>query len=284
MCIAAFLWQAHPLYPLLLLHNRDEYHKRPTAAVEWWGDEFKSDASAGVDIVGGRDELAGGTWLACSRGGRVAFLTNVLELHERPDAKSRGELPLLFLQSCKSPREFAEGLIKRIHQYNGFNLIVADISSNTMVYITNRPTGEGSVVRDVSPGLHVLSNGNLDSPWPKAQKLGLGFKEQLLKYGEGEIPLKEIAKKLMRDRVKADRNRLPGVCSVDWELALSSIFVETDTPLLGRCGTRSTIALAVKRNGEVSFDENYLEDGTWKEKTIKYRIQNSNHDLKQSTN
>lgn len=50
------------------------------------------------EIVGGRDEVAGGTWLACSRGGRVALLTNVLELHTLPEAKSRGDLPVLFLQ------------------------------------------------------------------------------------------------------------------------------------------------------------------------------------------
>ncbi|CAN1315598.1 hypothetical protein LINPERPRIM_LOCUS29756, partial [Linum perenne] len=138
-------------------------------------------------------------------------------------------------QSCKSPREFAEGLVNDAQQFNGFNLILSDISSNTMVY-------------DVSPGLHVVSNANLDSPdWPKVQKLGLGFKEQLLNYGEGEIPLKEIGKKL------------------------------------GRCGTRSTIALAITRNGEVSFDETYLEDGTWKEKTISYRIQNT-HKIKQLNN
>ncbi|CAI0444039.1 unnamed protein product, partial [Linum tenue] len=126
--------------------------------------------------------------------------------------------------SCKSPREFAEGVAKEAHLYNGFNLILSDISSNTMV-------------RDVSPGLHVLSNEKLDSPWPKALKLGMGFKEQLLNYGEGEVDLKEMAKKL------------------------------------GRCGTRSTIALSVGRNGEVTFDETYLEDGTWKEKTISYWIQ-----------
>ncbi|CAI0382124.1 unnamed protein product [Linum tenue] len=266
MCIAAFLWQAHPLYPLLLLQNRDEYHNRPTAAVEWWA-EYE-----GIGILGGRDVVAGGTWMACSRDGRVAFLTNVLELHSIPKAKSRGELPVLFLLSSKSPREFAEGLAKEAHCYNGFNLILSDISLNTMVYISNRPKGEAVVVQDVSPGLHVLSNAKLDSPWPKAQKLGQGFKEQLVKYGEGEVRVKEIAKKLMRDRVKADKNRLPCICPVDWELGLSSIFVEVDTPL-GRYGTRSTIALAVGRNGEVGFNETYLEDGTWKEKTVNYRIQ-----------
>jgi uncharacterized protein with NRDE domain len=57
--------------------------------VAWW---------EGREILGGRDEVAGGTWLACSRGGRVAFLTNVLELDSFPDAKSRGDLAVLFLE------------------------------------------------------------------------------------------------------------------------------------------------------------------------------------------
>lgn len=155
MCIAAFIWQAHPLYPLLLLQNRDEYHNRPTEPVAWWD---------GSEILGGRDAVAGGTWLACSRTGRVAFITNVLELHPFPEAKSRGELPVLFLESTKSPKEFAEGLVKDAHQYNGFNLILADISSKSMVYLSNRPEGEPVVIQEVSPGLHVLSNAKLDSP------------------------------------------------------------------------------------------------------------------------
>lgn len=63
--------------------------RRPTKPVSWWD---------GCDIVGGRDEIAGGTWLASSTEGRVAFLTNVLELHTLPEAKSRGDLPVLFLK------------------------------------------------------------------------------------------------------------------------------------------------------------------------------------------
>lgn len=89
MCIAAFMWQAHPLYPFLLLLNRDEYHNRPTKPVGWW---------EGGEIIGGKDQVAGGTWLACSKHGRVAFLTNVLELHTLPEAKSRGDLPIRFLE------------------------------------------------------------------------------------------------------------------------------------------------------------------------------------------
>lgn len=62
---------------------------RPTTPLGWW---------EGGEILGGRDEVGGGTWLACSRTGKVAFITNVLELHTLPEAKSRGELPVRFLK------------------------------------------------------------------------------------------------------------------------------------------------------------------------------------------
>lgn len=93
MCIAVFIWQADSRYSLVLLLNRDEYHSRPTKAVHWWEDG---------EIVGGKDEVGGGTWLASSTNGKLAFLTNVLELHTNPQAKTRGDLPVRFLQVCQS--------------------------------------------------------------------------------------------------------------------------------------------------------------------------------------
>ncbi|PPR97436.1 hypothetical protein GOBAR_AA23240 [Gossypium barbadense] len=43
---------------------------------------------------------AGGTWLASSRDGRLAFITNFRELQSIPQAKSRGNLPVDFLQDA----------------------------------------------------------------------------------------------------------------------------------------------------------------------------------------
>ncbi|KHN09130.1 Ser/Thr-rich protein T10 in DGCR region [Glycine soja] len=268
MCIALFLWQCHPLYPFLLLNNRDEYHNRqPTKPVSWWED---------CDILAGRDEIAMGTWLACSTQGRVAFLTNVLELHTLPEAKRRGDLPVLFLRSSKKPKEFAESLKLEAHYYNGFNIVVADIVSKSMVYISNRPKGQPITIKEVPPGLHVLSNDKLDSPWHKALRLEFSFKEHVAKYGEGEIPVKEVIQKLMKDKVKADKSSLPRICSPDWEFNLSSIFVEVETPL-GLYGTRSSAALTVRSRGEANFYEVYLDDTKWKEHAIDFHIGKLNY-------
>ncbi|KAI4352689.1 hypothetical protein L6164_006913 [Bauhinia variegata] len=137
------------------------------------------------------------------------------------------------MQSSKSPKEFAEGLKEEVHCFNGFNLVVADISSKSVVYLSNRPMGQDITIQEVSPGLHVLSNAELNSPRHKAQRHGLSFKEQINKYGKGEIPLKEMIQKLMRDTVKSEESLLPHICSLDWESSLSSIFVQVDTPLGG---------------------------------------------------
>lgn len=67
--------------------------------------------------------------------------------------------------------EFAEEIAKEADQYNGFNLLLADILSATMVYVTNRLKGDGCYITAVPPGVHVLSNASLDTPWPKVTKL-----------------------------------------------------------------------------------------------------------------
>ncbi|XP_020529930.1 transport and Golgi organization 2 homolog isoform X2 [Amborella trichopoda] len=234
-----------------------------TEPVSWWGEP---------EIIGGKDCLAGGTWLACSKHGRLAFLTNFREVDVTPDAKTRGELPLRFLQSEKNPIEFAEEVVKEGHHYNGFNLIMADLWLESMVYVSNRPKDEPATFKEVSPGLHVLSNAKLDTPWPKATRLILSFEKLLKEYDREEIPEKEMLHKLMLDTMKADRENLPNTgCDPDWDYNLSSIFVETDSEK-GCYGTRSMVALSIRASGEVSFYERYRDNDIWKEHSTLYRI------------
>ncbi|XP_047320715.1 transport and Golgi organization protein 2 homolog, partial [Impatiens glandulifera] len=142
------LFVPHPISFHLFLFCFDG---RPTTPLIWW---------EGDQILGGRDHLARGTWLACSRGGRSVFVTNVREIQKLPNAMSRGALPF----SKNDPKVFIEELMKETDNYNGFNLIIADISSRVMVFITNR-SKEASypTMEAVQLGIHVLSNASLDS-------------------------------------------------------------------------------------------------------------------------
>ncbi|KAL3722829.1 hypothetical protein ACJRO7_035091 [Eucalyptus globulus] len=269
MCIAVFLWLAHPLYPFFLLHNRDEYRSRPTEPVAWWDNG---------EILGGRDGLAGGTWLACSRNGKIAFITNVTEVGNVPEPKSRGELPIRFLESKKNPMEFAEEVVMEARQYNGFNLILVDLSCKSMIYVTNRPKDDQALVSEVPPGIHVLATASLDTPWPKAVRLRTNFEKFLEKHGGGELLAKEMADTLMTDATKADKTTLPGIYSIEFEYPLSSIFVEVNTErdfFSGPYSTRSMSVVSAKTSGEVAFYEKYLEEESWIEHMESYMVEHT---------
>src|SRR5207245_11278065 len=90
MCLLLLALNRGPGRPWLLLGNRDEFHARPTAPARAWEDAH--------EIVGGRDLLAGGSWLAVHRGGRYAAVTNVRDEAPRKATKWHG----LRVASCSA--------------------------------------------------------------------------------------------------------------------------------------------------------------------------------------
>ncbi|KKK14051.1 hypothetical protein AOCH_002706 [Aspergillus ochraceoroseus] len=88
MCIA-LISTAHPSYRLIVIDNRDEYLRRPTAPVEWW-------PSPHSGILGGRDlaRATQGTWMGVTKSGKIAVLTNYRESTSDPATgqQSRGAI------------------------------------------------------------------------------------------------------------------------------------------------------------------------------------------------
>ncbi|KAL4430685.1 hypothetical protein ABPG75_005941 [Micractinium tetrahymenae] len=176
MCIAFFLWE-HPQLPdlqLVALFNRDEVLVRPTAASHFWQDQ--------PCILGGRDLVAGGTWLCISRHGRAAFLTNFRELRDmqRLGAPSRGALPVEFVTAAGDPEAFLEGLDSKA--YPGFNLLGFDLSQGRMLYLCNKHEGQRGRLARLPPGLHGITNGHMDAGWPKVRE-GCRRLQQLVDSG-----------------------------------------------------------------------------------------------------
>jgi uncharacterized protein with NRDE domain len=48
--------------------------------------------------------------------------------------------------SNKTPLEIATEVAKEADEYNGFNLILADLTTNVMVYASNRPKGQHATI------------------------------------------------------------------------------------------------------------------------------------------
>lgn len=159
MCVVAFAWNVHPRWRLLLAGNRDEFHARPTAPLAAWDD--------GSGIIAGRDLEAGGTWLGVDGRGRCALVTNVRDLRHPQDGLSRGLLASDYLRGGDDAAARAQALLARAPAYRPFNLLLADAHACT--WVGNWPQVRSANVAD---GVHVLSNAQLDTPWPKAAALG----------------------------------------------------------------------------------------------------------------
>lgn len=117
MCTVILLRRPGAAWPLLLAANRDERIARSwQAPAEFW-----------PGVTGGRDATAGGTWMALNRSGVVAAVLNRPgSLGPAPDKRSRGELPLLALESATA-KQAAEAMARLdAGRYRTFNLVIAD--------------------------------------------------------------------------------------------------------------------------------------------------------------
>ena len=238
MCLILLSFKMHSRYPLILAANRDEFYERPSAPVSFWSDA--------PDVLAGRDLVGRGTWFGITRNGRIAALTNYRDpASHKHDAPSRGWLVRDFLSWQGEPEAYLEDVAKRAAQYNGFNLILGDM---TRLYcFSNR----GSLI-ELSEGLYGLSNHLLDTPWPKVEK-GKADLERLLSGTENPLP--EDIFNVLSDQSKPDDDRLPetGV-GLEWERILSSIFITSPV-----YGTRSSIVLMIDRKSHVMLAERVFD-------------------------
>lgn len=160
MCLLILLHRLRADAPLVAAANRDERLDRPAKPMAL----LRRDPPA---VLGGRDELAGGTWLAVNERGVLAALTNVRSPAGRdPSKRSRGELPL-FLAAFDTARQAVDALSRRFdpRQYNPAWLFVADLEELFYVDFSGPPPVS---VRALPPGLYALENAPLDAPSTKA--------------------------------------------------------------------------------------------------------------------
>jgi uncharacterized protein with NRDE domain len=232
VCLIVLAIGQYPEYPLILAANRDEFHARPTEKAFWWGDQ--------PDILGGRDLQAGGTWLAVSRQGRLATVTNFRDAKPpEPDQLSRGHLVTRFLNSALSTHSYLDNIDE--DAYAGFNLIVAD--GDDIAYLSNREDGR----RDLAAGIYGLSNALLDGPWEKVErsKRRLG---ELIESDAIDVP---SLLNLMNDRTRGPSDEVErGRLDFETAHAITAPFI-----VMPRYGTRCTTVVLADKDGRWRFFE-----------------------------
>lgn len=257
MCLILFAWNSHPDYSLVVAANRDEFYERDTAGIAYWPEH--------PHVLAGRDQAdvlgSPGTWLGFTKTGRFAALTNVRAPSEKnPDARTRGELSLKYLTSKGKPAEFMQENSKSFNHYNGFNLLMADLSDPAnaeMHWVSNRMMmGQNIRPRKVfphqplDPGVYGLSNAMLDTPWPKVNHRIAAF-AQVLAMDHGQLKSADQYLKVLADTHHASDHELPNTgVSREWEKALSPAFIKTPS-----YGTRSSTILRVRKDGNFEMVE-----------------------------
>jgi uncharacterized protein with NRDE domain len=159
MCLLIVASRIVPGVPLLIGANRDEQLDRPSVAMTVL-------RTSDPRTLGGRDEQAGGTWLAFNECGVFAGVTNKpLGEGRDPNRRSRGELPLALVAHKDAAGAVAE-FVERVDpsDYNGCWLLTGDRSTLYFLDVT----GPGPVTATELPaGLYVLENRALGLPSPK---------------------------------------------------------------------------------------------------------------------
>ncbi len=159
MCILAIQYRAARDAPILVAQNREEAFDRPTQ-----GPRIQSGRPR---VVCGVDRKCGGTWLGVNQHGLLVAAGNRPKLALPAEPRSRGVLcrELLNFTSAKeaveqASRELATG------NYAGVNYVCADAKKGFVVY-----GGNTIDIIELSRGLHVLTNGDLDDPTDERQDL-----------------------------------------------------------------------------------------------------------------
>lgn len=160
MCTAIVRLDPDGAWPLLVAFVRDEERSRATLPPDRWWPEQPS-------VIGGRDERAGGTWLAVDLDARrVAFVQNQIGPHVRfPDAAtspSRGQLPLAAL----ADEAFTPDSLDDLERYQPFHLIVADRGRARWW----QWSGTQLEQVELQPGIHLVASRGLDLPGERERR------------------------------------------------------------------------------------------------------------------
>jgi uncharacterized protein with NRDE domain len=216
MCLIVFAWQVIPGTPLIAAGNRDEFYERPAAPAAWWDDY--------PHVYAGRDLRGGGTWIGVTRDGRFAAITNIRAPAEtRNDAPSRGELVADYLTGQSSAQEYLARLGTGIDHYNGFNLLVGD--REQLFWYSNRNKDDPRNGQALARGIYGLSNGSLDTPWPKVVRTKAEFASLLCQSAPEDAYFE-----MLSDTRRASDCRLPKTgIDIELERILSAVCIESPT-------------------------------------------------------
>jgi len=236
VCLLIALFQVVRGAPLIVAANRDERLDRAAVAMTVLRDD-------GPRILGGRDELAGGTWLAVNEHGLVAGLTNQPSpLGRDPSKRSRGELPLMFA-AHKDAAAAVDAARTELDpaQYNPCWLLVGDRDS---LFFVGTGAGRQTRFERLEPGLYVLENAPIDARSAKADFVHGLVRAGLAQHGVDVAGVVAVLETVLRVHQPAIAEPRTDETGRSWPPEISAPCVHTEF-----YGTRSAMTVAVPAEG-----------------------------------
>ena len=224
MCLVVVAHRTSPRFPFVLAANRDEDYQRATHDAHHWPDA--------PDVVGGKDALFGGTWLAVRRGGRFAAVTNLRGAERK--ARSRGFLVRDFVTSGVGVEAYAQTITAEADEYAGFHLLAGEVEGDVM-YIAP------DVQTPLAPGLHAFSNAPSGEEWPK-MAAAIERMRNALEIATAEALMEELMRFLAEPR--------------GTESPTSEVFIRGD-----RYGTRSSTVILATQTEILFAEQSYAAGG-----------------------
>jgi uncharacterized protein with NRDE domain len=225
MCTILLAFQHVAASPVILAANRDEYKQRSSLPPHVLREHPL--------VVGGSDQLAGGTWLAVRGDGVVAAVTNRRASTRDPKRRSRGELPLALLDTPDDAA--AHALLEALdpEAYNPFNALYV---SRDCAVVAEADIDELRV-RVLEPGLHVLTVFDVDDrSHAKVDWLSAHLHAAASSARHDGAALLAAMEELLRDRGEPGRDGADAAC-VD----------------VGEYGTVSSSSVVVDDGGRIAY-------------------------------
>ncbi|MGE0550411.1 MAG: NRDE family protein [Kofleriaceae bacterium] len=234
MCTIALLLDIVAGAPLVIAANRDELYARPT----------RSPERLGPGIVGGVDELSGGTWLAIRRDGQFAAVTNQRVATPPPvGLRSRG-LAVRELAAADDPDGYVAALDPA--DYASMNLVWGDARRVWVAY--SRRDQRTLEIERLGSGLHVLCNDRLGSPgFPRGERLRSVIAAAIGR-GVAWPALGQLLEAALGDHAKQPTGTIPPQVPADLAHELTAICIHTPA-----YGTRSATVIAAAPGAVSSY-------------------------------
>jgi uncharacterized protein with NRDE domain len=152
MCLLALFFGVVEDASVVVGANREEYYKRGGAPPYLLPGPIRA--------VAGVDPAAGGTWLGVNEYGVLAAVTNRPKIEVPLQPRSRGLL-VRELLGCKSADAAVDYALRslQLYAYAGANFLCADAGRAVIIQ-----ADESVRIRPLTPGIHVMTNSDVDDP------------------------------------------------------------------------------------------------------------------------